>query len=46
MNIADLYVSLGWMWQGMLALFACMGVIALVTVLINKLIKPKEEKET
>ena len=42
MNIADFYISLDWMWKGMLALFVCMSAIALVTIVINKLIKPKE----
>jgi len=46
MNTADLIVSLDWMWKGMLALFLCMGAIAMVTILINKLIKPKEEKDS
>jgi hypothetical protein len=45
MNIADLYVSLNWMWQGMLALFMCMGIIALVTALINRIFMPKEKKD-
>ena len=44
MNI-DLSVSLDFMWKGMLALFTCMGAIALVTILINKILKPKEEKK-
>ena len=43
--MADLYVSLDWMWKGMLALFVCMSVIALVTIVLNKIIKPKEGKE-
>jgi hypothetical protein len=45
MNVADLYESLDWMWKGMLALFVCMGSIALVTIALNKIIKPKEDKD-
>ena len=41
MNVADLMVSLDFMWKGMLALFACTGIIALVTILITKITKPK-----
>jgi hypothetical protein len=45
MNVADLLISFNWMWQGMLALFVCMGFIALATVLINKIFKPREKKD-
>ena len=41
---ANLVISLNWMWQGMLALFTCMGFIAVATIIINKIFKPKEKK--
>jgi hypothetical protein len=41
-NFADLLTTLNWMWQGMFLLFACCGFIALVTVVINKIVKPKK----
>jgi len=44
-NMADLYVSLNIMWKGMLGLFACCGFIALVTIFLNKILKPKEKKD-
>ena len=43
MNMADLFVTLDFMWKGMLGLFICTGTIALVTMLINKLMTPKEK---
>ena len=44
-NMADLYASLDIMWKGMLGLFACCGFIALLTMLLNKILTPKEKKE-
>jgi len=44
-NMADLIASLHIMWKGMLALFICCGFIALLTILLNKIFKPKEKKE-
>ena len=44
-NMADLYASLGMMWKGMLGLFACCIGIALITMFINKILKPKEKKD-
>ena len=44
-NIADLTASLGFMWKGMIGLFVCMGFIALVTVLLNKIMSGKKGSE-
>ena len=44
-NMVDLYASLGFMWKGMLGLFACCGFIALVTIILNKILTPKEKKD-
>ena len=43
-NTVDLMASLGFMWKGMLGLFVCMGFIALVTVLLNKIMQKKKEQ--
>jgi len=43
-NMTDLIASLNIMWKGMLLLFACCGFIALVTMLLNKMLTPKEKK--
>ena len=41
----DLVLSLNWLWQGMLTLFACMGFIAAATIIINKIFMPKKKKD-
>ncbi|MDR0503244.1 MAG: hypothetical protein LBH16_07985 [Treponema sp.] len=44
-NTTDLIASLHIMWKGMLGLFACCGFIALFTICLNMIFKPKKEQE-
>jgi len=44
-NTADLLASLDIMWKGMIGLFVCCGFIALVTMFINRILKPKEKNK-
>jgi len=41
-NVPELLISLNWMWKGMLLLFICCGFIALLTMLVNKIMKQKK----
>ena len=41
-NIEDLIASLNIMWKGLVLLFGICGFMALVTFLLNKVIKPKK----
>jgi len=45
LNYADLFITLKWMWQGILILFACCGFIALVMFGLNQLAKLKKSSK-
>jgi len=42
-NTTDLIASLHIMWKGMLMLFICSGVIALLTIALNRIFMPKKK---
>ena len=44
-NTADLWKSLEIMWKGMLAIFVVIGIIILITFLLNTLTKKREKKK-
>ena len=45
MNITDLLASLDMMWKGMAGLFTVCIFVMLLTMLLSKLLTPKEKKD-
>jgi hypothetical protein len=45
-NITDLFASLDMMWKGMAGLFTVCIFVMLLTMLLSKILTPKEKKDT
>jgi hypothetical protein len=45
-NINDLFASLDMMWKGMAGLFTVCIFVMLLTMLLSKILTPKEKKDT
>jgi len=44
-NITDLFASLDMMWKGMAGLFTVCIFVMLLTMLLSKILTPKEKKD-
>jgi hypothetical protein len=42
--LKNVFDSLDMMWKGMLGLFVVCGAVAVLTIIISKLVKPKAKK--